>query len=212
MKISRKKLLSISVACLFPLLAMAVDREALKQDNSHIRNWSQFAEDALKLHEKLTMGKGLTVKKTVGSYANQKDFYIQEQFFDGNRLISQVQWEKNNLEQLHTIEVFIHDKSGRVIRDFAAAYLPFYHNAPNQTLISFHHYNGDLHAFRSFDASGDMILERCKGKDKQGKVVNILMDEDDLYNDPDDISETVEYKSCFDGLKQDRLGKYLVPQ
>lgn len=186
--------------------------EPMKEDNKHVRVWNQFAQDTLKLHKQLTAGKNLQVKTRVGSYANVKNFYIERRYFSKGKLVSQVQWEKDNPETLHTIEVYLHDQKGRVTRDFVAAYLPFYHNAPTQTLASFHHYNGNLHAFRSFDASGYKVLERCNGKDSKGQVVNLLLDEDDLLNDPDDLLSTKEYRACFEGLKQQQLGKYITPQ
>lgn len=197
----------------FPsLVSVAAATEALKGDNIHVRTWNKFAQDSLNLHEKLKGGKNLQVKSKIGSYPNLKNFYQEERYFENGRLVSQVQWEKDNPEQLHTIEVFIHDENGRVIRDFAAAYLPFYHNAPTQTLISFHQYNGNLHAFRSFDATGDKILERCTGKNSVGKTVNFILDEDDLYNDDEGIIGSADYISCFAGLKQQKLGKYIIPQ
>ena len=186
--------------------------EPMKEDNNHVRVWNKFANDSLSLHKKLTKGKKLEVKTRVGSYANVKDFYIEHRYFDNGKLISQLQWEKENPKTLHTIEVYVHDKQGRVIRDFMAAYLPFYHNAPTQTLISIHHYNNNLHAFRSFDASGDTVLERCEGKDNKGQSVNLLLDEDDLFNDPDEIIGSKEYNNCFEGFKQNKLGKYIIPQ
>ena len=186
--------------------------EPMKEDNKHTRIWNKFADDALALHENLTKGKGYKVIKRVGSYANAKNFYVEHSYFNNEKLISQVQWEKDDPKTLHTIEVYVHDIKGRVIRDYMAAYLPFYHNAPTQTLISFHHYAGKLHSFRSFDATGDIVLERCMGKDKKGNTVNLLLDEDDLYNDPDELIGSKEYNRCFDGLKQNKLGKYIIPQ
>ena len=194
------------------MFSVASATESMKGDNTHVRVWNKFANDTLALHKKLTDGKNHQIKTSIGSYANVKDFYIEHRYFDNGRLVSQVQWEKDDPTTLHTIEVYVHDKQGRVIRDFMAAYLPFYHNAPSQTLISIHHYTGDLHAFRSFDASGDVVLERCTGKNKNGNDVNMLLDEDDLIYDSDDIMATKDYNSCFDGLKQDKLGKYIIPQ
>jgi len=192
--------------------AKAAATEPMKEDNKHVRVWNKFAADTLRLHQQLTTGKNLQVKTRIGSYANVKDFYIERRYFNQGKLVSQVQWEKDNPETLHTIEVYLHDQKGRVIRDFVAAYLPFYHNAPTQTLASFHHYNGKLHAFRSFDATGDKVLERCTGFDRKGQEVNLLLDEDDLLNDSDDLIGTIEYKACFEGLKQQQLGKYIIPQ
>ena len=125
-------------------------------------------------------------------------------------------WERENPKQLHSIEVFVHDKQGRVIRDYTAAYLPNYHNAPTQTLISLHRYNGSLHAFRSFDASGYRIIERCTGTLK-GKEIDFLLDEDEIAVALEDAyinkgpTVTAEYKSCFGDLQQE-IGEYITPQ
>ena len=203
----------ITFLLLIPFISSVVfATEAMKGDNKHTRVWNKFANDSLELHKKLTDGKNFKVKTSIGSYANVKNFYIEKRYLDKGKLISQVQWEKDDPTTLHTIETFVHDSKGRVIRDFMAAYLPFYHNAPTQTLISFHHYTGKLHAFRSFDASGDKVLERCTGIDMNGQAVNFLLDEDDLFNDPDEIIGSKEYNNCFAGLKQDKLGKYIIPQ
>lgn len=186
--------------------------EPMKEDSTHVRVWNKFMTDSLALHKKITTGSDIKIKKSTGGYARNDDFYTEYRYFKDGRLISQLRWEKDNPKQIHTIEVYLHDKKGRVIRDYMGAYLPFYHNAPTQTLISFHHYNGDLHAFRSFDASGDMTLERCVGKNKKGQSVNILLDEDDFFNEEDNTMETAEYKKCFEGLKQNKLGKYIIPR
>lgn len=203
----------ISVMLIIPFVSGVVfATEPMKGDNVHARVWNKFASDSLALHKKLTNGKNYQVKKSIGSYANVKNFYTEYRYLNKEKLVSQVQWEKDDPKTLHTIEVFVHDEKGRVTRDFMAAYLPFFHNAPTQTLISFHHYTGNLHSFRSFDATGDTLLERCMGTDENGQEINFLLDEDDLYNDPDDIIGSKEYNSCFAGLKQQELGKYIIPQ
>ena len=211
MLLARNKLFAL-ILMVLPINSVVFATEPMKGDSHHARVWNKFAADSLALHKKLTEGKNFKVKKSIGSYANVKDFYTEYQYIDNGKLISQVQWEKDAPSVLHTIEVFVRDAKGRVLRDYMAAYLPFYHNAPTQTLISFHHYAGNLHAFRSFDATGDKILERCTGTDVKGQEVNFLLDEDDLYNDPDEIIGSKEYNNCFAGLKQDKLGKYIVPQ
>lgn len=198
--------------CMPFAVSTALATEAMKGDSKHVRVWNKFANDTLALHNKLTAGKKLDVTTRVGGYANVKNFYVENRYFEKGRLVSQVQWEKEAPKTLHTVEVYVHDKQGRVIRDYMAAYLPFYHNAPTQTLISIHHYEGDLHAFRSFDASGDVVLERCTGKGTKGQNINMLLDEDDLINDPDDMIGSKDYKSCFNGFKQATLGKYIIPQ
>ena len=205
-----KSIIFVLITPFMSSLVFATD--TMKGDNNHVRIWNKFADDTLALHKKLTQGKKLEVKTRIGGYANVKEFYVEHQYFEKGKLISQVQWEKDSPKTLHTIEVFVRDNQGRIIRDFMAAYLPFYHNAPTQTLISIHSYKDNLHAFRSFDASGDVVLERCMGKDKKGQDVNMLLDEDDLINDPDDMFTSKEYSECFNGFKQEKLGKYILPQ
>jgi len=196
----------------FSVSAITVATEPMKEDNTHVRVWNKFMDDSLALHKKITSGNDIKVKKSIGGYAQNKNFYTEYRYYKDDRLISQVQWEKDNPQQIHTIEVYLHDKKGRLVRDFMAAYLPYYHNAPTQTLITFHHYNGDLHAFRSFDASGDTTLERCVGKNEKGQSINMLLDENDFFNEEDDTMETLEYQECFAGFKHNELGKYIIPQ
>lgn len=200
------------ILLLLGIVSIASATEAMKGDNKHARVWNKFANDCLSLHKKLTDGKNLQVKETVDKYINKDVFFTEYRYFDKGRLISQVQWENGNQNLLHNIEVYLHDEKGRVVRDYISAYLPFHHDTPIQALISFHHYNAALHAFRSFDASGDTVLERCTGKNKKGQPVDIILDEDELYNDDDGIIGSGDYNECFTGLKQKQLGKYIIPQ
>ena len=137
----------------------------------------------------------------------------KEHYDEQGKLLSRVSWEIEIPENIHVIEVYVYNKEGKVIRDYSAAFLPVYRNAPNQTLISLHQYNKNLHAFRSFDASGDRILERCEGN-YNGKEISFMLDEDELYefmNDEKGVMYSDEYKLCFNNL-QETLGKYLKPQ
>ena len=202
--------LAVLLPFVFPLLSFAA--EPMKEDSTHVRVWNKFMDDSLLLHKKITSGSDIKVKKTIGGYAQIKDFYAEYRYFKNGQLISQLQWEKDDPEQIHSIEIFVRDDKGRVVRDYMGAYLPYFHNAPTQTLISFHHYDGELHAFRTFDASGDITLERCVGKNKNGQSINMILDEDDFFNEEDDTMETLEYQECFAGLKQKQLGKYVIPQ
>ena len=202
------------VSLLFLLLMTTVHAaEAMKQDNQHIRTWNTFADNVYQLHQQLSQIEGVTVQTRIGGYAGMPEFYREEQFYLGDRLISTVQWEQAQENVLHSVEVFIHNEQGRVIRDYSAAYLPTYRNAPTQTLISLHRYQDQLHAFRSFDASGYRIIERCNGN-LEGREVNILLDEDEIdeaLGDPGSIMESAEYRACFGDL-QTEAGKYLLPQ
>ena len=187
--------------------------EPLKQDNQHIRNWNRFAEQVYALHQQLTQADNIRKEIRHGGYAQRPEFYREERFYRGDRLISKVQWEKAKPDQLHAIEVFIYDEQGRVNRDYIAAYLPTYRNAPTQTLISLHRYQGELHAFRSFDASGYRVVERCTGR-LHGKEVHLLLDEDEIYEaqgDPQSIMASETYQACFGDLPTE-AGKYITPQ
>lgn len=195
------------------LMGTAYAAEPMKEDNQHVRSWNAFADNVYQLHQKLSQVDGVSTKTHIGGYAGMPEFYREERFYIGERLISKVQWEKAQENVLHSIEVFIHDDQGRVIRDYTAAYLPTYRNAPTQTLISLHRYHVQLHAFRTFDASGYRIIERCTGSLKDSEV-NLLLDEDEIdaaLGDPNSIMASDEYRACFGDL-QTEAGKYLQPQ
>ena len=187
--------------------------EPLKQDNQHVITWNRFAQQVYQLHRQLTQKPGISKQTQTGGYAQMPEFYREERFYQGDRLISKVQWEQDHPERFHTVEVFIHDDQGRVIRDYIAAYLPTYRNAPTQTLVSLHRYQDQLHAFRSFDASGYRVIERCTGS-LNGQNVNLLLDENEIYEalgDSQGIMASEIYQACFGDL-QTGAGKYLTPQ
>ena len=163
------------------------------------------------MHRKLISEQPVEEKTSTGGYEGLPDFYIEHSYYNArtHKLISQVQWEKANPKQLHTIQLYIYDVQGQLSREFTVAYLPFYHRAPTQTLISFHRYVGNLHAFRTFDASGYRITEGCRGR-YQGRDVEILLDENEIADGAPDM-QTKVYKLCFAGV-QENAGKYLTPQ
>jgi hypothetical protein len=182
-----------------------------KVPNKHSITWNAFAQNTLALHRKLISEVPVIKKTKIGGYEGLPDFYIEDDYYDANNhhLISQVQWEKEHPKQLHTIVVYLYDDKGRVTRDFTAAYLPNYHTAPTQTLISLHNYSGDLHAFRTFDASGYRIVEGCRGR-YQGQDVEIILDEDEIADGSPEM-RSAAYQVCFEGV-QLKAGKYLIPQ
>ena len=193
----------------------ATTTETMKEDNSHVKTWNGFAKSVLELHGKLASDLSLRKEVKSGGYDNDPDFYIEESFYDkgSDKLVSRICWEKNNPDKLHTIEVNVFDSNGRVVRDYSAAYLPDYRNAPVQTLINLHYYNGDLHSFRQYDAGGDLIYESCEGT-YQGKVVQMRLFEDDLFakgDDEDQVMKSEAYRACFGGHSK-RVGSYIQPQ
>ncbi len=207
------------ILILLSLAVMAVQAattsESLKEDKSHIKTWNGFAQSILALHGDLSKKNTLRKETKSGGYEQNPDFYIEENYYDkaNGQLVSRICWEKENPDRLHTIEVNVFDVRGRVIRDYSAAYLPDYRNAPVQTLINLHHYNGDLHSFRQFDAGGDLIYESCEGTYK-GKPVQLRLFEDDLFSNGDygdRVMESEVYKACFEG-KSKRVGIYIQPQ
>lgn len=204
---------SLFFAVVITLLMAPVFAEPMKQDNVHIKTWNTFASNILGLHKSTIAGKQPRKTSRTGGYSGNKEFYIEEQFFLGKNHISTIQWEKENPGNMHAIEFFIYDDKGRVIRDYIAAYLPTYRNAPIQTLVSLHQYNDKLHAFRSFDATGYRVVERCSGTLK-GKPFEMLLDEDEIaeaVGDDAGVMASAEYQACFNGLPL-KAGKYLTPQ
>lgn len=194
-----------------PVNGMALAQQ-LKEDSTHVQVWNRFADQTLDLHRELIDRLPVERETEIDGYAQLPEFYRQESYYHNDKLVSRVQWEKDSGE-LHVIEVFIRNEQGRVVRDYTAAYLPHYRNAPTQTLVSFHAYNDDLHAFRSFDASGDLVVERCTGK-LDGEAVHLLVDLGAVFQSAQvdsDIRQSREYQLCFEGLPE-QPGKYLTPQ
>ena len=206
----------LSVCLCLAVMNTALMAEEIKEDNLHVRTWNKFAQDLLQFHQQRISNKDVEVQETIGGYSHLPDFYLQKEYFLEGKHIATVMWERENPEQLHSIEVFIHNAEGKVIRDYTAAYLPQYRNAPTQTLVSFHRYHNGLHAFRTFDASGYRIVERCTGSYK-GKEINMLLDEDEIANALDNahinkgVMVTEDYKHCFGDMQQEP-GKYISPQ
>ena len=179
----------------------AESNKSLKQDNKQVNEWNGFADDLYALHKDQLSRHDVkeTVKK--GGYRGEKDFYKEVTYTDAQsgRVLSRIQWEIEKPENIHVIEVFQHDEGGRVSCDYTAAFLPGFRNAPVQTLVALHSYNEGLHAFRSFDASGDAVFERCEGTYK-GKDVDLDFEDYEIENmrhEANGVMKTAEYQACF---------------
>jgi len=200
----------VAVFPLAPALAQG-EPSAMKEDNVHVRTWNQFANDILELHRS-HVGAQPTEKKTrIGGYMDMPQFYREESHYDAEtgRLLSRVQWEREDPEAMHSIELFIYDDQGRLKREYSAAYLPTYRNAPTQTLITFYNHAGELHGLRSFDASGYRIFERCEGE-YAGEDVYFMLDEGEIHEAKRDKSSIMYgdvYKTCFAGLPETAEGQ-----
>lgn len=212
----RKKIFLFTIILLQGISTVSADAsDGMHADNIHVKSWNHFADLVYQLHKKQISGKQITKTEKMGGYAHNPDYYREVTYVDkkNGRLLSRIQWENNNPDTIHSIEVFVYDKKGRMARDYSASYLPGYHNAPVQTLINIHNYYGGLHAYRQYDVSKDIIYEYCEG-DFNGKRHQIRLFEDDLHaTDPESrqLFSSAVYKACF-GEIQSSIGKYIRPQ
>lgn len=188
---------------------------AMKEDRQHVRVWNTFAENLYQLHQSLLSDYSIRTEEEAGGYPGNRNFFKEIRYYNSasGKLISRIQRETENKNNIHLIEVFLYDEQDRVKVDYLAVYLPEFRNAPIQTLINLHHYNDSLHAFRQFDASGARIYEQCQGtlfKD----AVFITLEEEEIYNRSSDVSndsEANEYLSCFEFIPK-TADNYLNPQ
>ncbi|VAW81292.1 hypothetical protein MNBD_GAMMA12-1500 [hydrothermal vent metagenome] len=178
--------------------------EGMQQDNQHIKSWNLFAQRLYKMHLfYLTRYKTYQTEK-IGGYARTPRFYRQVSYYDAasKRLLSRIQWVIKHPSRIHTVEIYVYDKSGRLQRDYLAAFLPRFRNAPIQTLVNLHAYSASLHAWRQFDASGNRIYEQCQGK-FFGRQVNIVLTDDDmvaLTGSRPEVMNSDSYIECFSGI------------
>lgn len=196
---------------LMPVYALA---EALEEDNVHVRTWNAFTDDLYRLHQQQIAGRKVREKSSLGGYPGRPGYYRQVEYYDADsgRLLSVIQWESANPALIHAITVNRYDEQGRLLRDYSSSYLPDYRNAPSQTLIFLHGYNDGVHAFRSFDASDDLLYERCEGVFR-GEKVFFGMDIDEieeaageLYQNNSGIMADPVYTHCFGGLPETARG------
>lgn len=192
--------------------AAAAQVRQLDVDDNHVVTWNRFAANIYTLHMQQIAGKETRQTETTGEYggaAAKGIFYKETSYHDARTglLLSRIRVDRDKPEILHIAEVFIHDGQGRLVRDFAALYLPWSQNAPMRTMINLHRYKSDLHAYRQFDASGNRIYEQCKGT-ASGAKVDISLEQQDINAR---TTVTDAYRACFAGV-QDTAGIYLNPQ
>lgn len=186
----------------------------LKEDAEHVRNWNRFADRLYILHKHQLQNHDIFKRQVTGGYASRPEFYTEVSYYDRktDRLLSRIQWETRRPDTIHTIEVYIYDKQGRLQRDYLAAYLPRFRNAPVQTLINLHYSDKELKAFRQFDASGDRIYEQCRGR-YFGKHVMLALEDYEIPSVigymPKNLSREL-YDACFSEISAE-AGKYLNP-
>lgn len=195
--------LGLGLAVSPPAMAATTAGHSVRVDNARVKAWNRFADDLYKVHRHLLRAHRTRMVETVGGYANMPAFYREESHFDAEtgRLLSRVQWERENPSNIHAIEVYFYDTEGRVRRDYGATFLPVHRNAPIQTLVNLHHHDKDLHAFRQFDASGERIYEQCRGTHFDEPVdISIPFP---TVGTPRSILESEAYVACFGFLPAD---------
>ena len=193
------------------LVAGLVCATALQAETQAVQ-WNRFADQLYQLHLKTIAAQPTRIEESTQAYEGDmaKNYtYRETQYFaaGSGKLLSKLQVDQDDPSKRYYLEVNVHDKQGRVTRDYIALYLPWAMRQPARAFISLHAHPGELHAFRQFDASGQRILELCEGR-LQGKKVSLLFEEAELDKTPE-ASEA--YRACFGGLPM-QAGEYLVPQ
>lgn len=208
------RLIPAAAALLLTVFSAWASSSQMKQmevDEDHVTSWNRFAGKVYDLHKRQTAGRDIRQTEVTGQYggtAASGYAYREISYHDARTglLLSRVRVDRDRPKILHIVEVFMHDEQGRVIRDFAAIYLPWSQNAPMRTLINVHRYNRDLHAYRQFDASGNRVYEQCKGT-YAGTQVEISLEQQEIA--PRSTASDA-YRTCFAGV-QETAGVYLVP-
>jgi hypothetical protein len=178
---------------------------------------TKFAQSLEALHKKRITSLDYVTEERVGGYGGIKanpEFYREVRFNDrkSGRLLAVVAREIQPPNSLHFIEIYIHDDRGRLLREYLATYLPHRREIPYQTLVTRYAYEGDLQAFRQFDASDDFLFEYCAGE-LDGKKVRIAWDDLDMPNNVNEITDDFTrkaYQVCFQSLPK-TAGAYLDP-
>jgi len=181
----------------------AAERGQQTEDTKHVRTWNQFADKLLAMHNKIVDSRDLIKTTRVGGYRGKPDFYKEHSYHDAKtkKLVTRIQREAKQPDLTHVLEVFLYDKKGRLARDYTVAYLPGFRNAPSQTLVTIYNYNGELKAFRNFDANNETTYESCEGSWK-GKRVDFSFEDYEIIDlrKPSGIGSSPEYKACFGAI------------
>lgn len=181
-------------------------------NEEQVKAWNRFSETLLTLHKRQIAGREIRKTEEAGRYGGEmakKYSFRDVSYYDAGtgRLLSNVRWDGERPDVYHIVEVFVYDVAGRLVRDFSSIYLPWARNAPIRTFVNLHRHNGELHAFRQFDASGRRLYEQCRGR-ISGKAVDISLEYQDITAQ---ATAAPIYKDCFAALP-DTAGVYLTPQ
>ncbi|MFW2438679.1 MAG: hypothetical protein ACN4GR_04845 [Arenicellales bacterium] len=163
-----------------------------------------FVNNLYVLHKKRLEGREFYTTEEVGGYGgltNDLNFYNKESFYDSKskRLLSSIKWEKDNPDNIHMIDLFVHDKQGRLKRKYSATYLPSRRVSPFETSITLHYYSNGYHSFREFDVFNALYYEQCSDIMDKRKTYFALHYEDipDSYQELD-VEKHEIYRACFE--------------
>lgn len=194
------------ISPLIAALCLSASATCLAEIKPHVTatQTNNFARALVKLSDHLIKKQAVISKQSFGGYGgitNDLKFYKEIKNIDktSKQIISIIQWESKNPENLHDVVVNIYDDQGRLKRDYSASYLPVHRRAPNQTLINLHYYTENLHSFRQFDALDNILYEQCAGT-HNNKRVAIAFEYFEIPDTPDDIKDKdlrQAYLTCF---------------
>lgn len=184
---------------------------SMEVDDAQVKAWNRFANELYELHKKITAGREIRKSEETGRYGGdfaKRYSYREVSYYDekSGRLLSVIRRDVEKPDDIQIVAVYIYDKSGRVIRDYSAIYLPWGRNAPIRTFINLHQYHDKLHGFRQFDASNNRLYEQCRGEIDGHKIEISLED----YQIEPPIVSSDAYRNCFGGLPES-AGEYLTP-
>ncbi len=202
----------LGLALVSPALIAEKNKPGVRENTTQVKTWNKFADDLLTvrdhLHEKYETYSSDASGDYGGSFAQGLSYTETSHFKRKNgKILTRVRQQRTttvntNPGHINSVEVYIYDESGRLVRDYLAAYLPGYRNAPIQTLINFHKNIDGLSSYRQFDASGRRIYEQCKGN-FFGETVDISLEDYEIPNHAGELKDTFvreTYRACFDGL------------
>lgn len=195
------------LALIFELSAFPVVAQTL----SDVQRAQPFTAQLFNLHEKAIASDKLSQTVTEGRYEGEmaKSYSYREIIYKSigsGATVSRVRWDSDRSGVLDELAVNVLDDRGRIVRDYQVIYLPWMLSVPVRTFINLHAYDGGLHSYRQFDASGARIYEQCRGTLGKEKV-DLSLEAEDIKP----VANTPAYRACFAGLPA-TPGIYLTPQ
>lgn len=200
------------IALITALAGQTSGAQSMQPKQDQVQQSNAFVENLHKLHRQQIDGKKIRETEALGGYKDLPQFYREVSYYDAasGRMLSRIQWERDNPERIHAIEVYVYDNQGRVARDYSAWFLPRFRNAPRETNINFYGYADGVRAWRQFDVFGNRVYEKCNA----GEQVLVELWGDDIsraQDDPKSVMHGADYRRCFETLAT-TPGKYVVPQ